>query len=235
MTVPTLRPPRNGPVQVQQRTVASWVWKLMVALTGIIWALFILIHLFGNLKIYAGADAYNHYAHWLREVGYPFIPKSGVLWVMRMLLGLTLLIHMIATLTIYIRGRRARGRVRAQPRCSTSRFMVPTGILIAIFVVVHLLDLTIGRVVASDTFNRSTPYENVFSSLSRPWMGIFYLLVMMALAGHLLHGVIAAFADLGTTTAKYRTISVGLAHIVAVVVVVGNAFIPVAIMTGLIS
>jgi len=80
-----------------------------MAVTGVVWAAFVAIHLFGNLKIFQGPEAYNHYAHWLREAFYPLMPKQSVLLAMRAVLGAALLMHVGCAAIIWRRGRQARG------------------------------------------------------------------------------------------------------------------------------
>lgn len=58
---------------------SSFVLKQTMAVTGVVFVGFVVVHLFGNLKVFAGADSFNHYAAWLREVGYPLLPKQSVL------------------------------------------------------------------------------------------------------------------------------------------------------------
>ncbi len=233
-SAPTLRPPRCGPVPAPSREMGLWVWKVAMALTGGVWALFVLIHLFGNLKVYLGAHAYDGYAHWLREVGYPLVPHQSVLWALRVVLLVCLVVHITAALVLRSKSRRARGAVKAAAAPTVSRWMTVTGILIAVFIVVHVLDLTVGAGVASDHFTQGSAYANLVASLSRPWMGIFYTLIMVLVAAHLWHGVVLAFNDLGTTSKRWRAVAKVIAGCVAVAIVLGNAVIPVVILVGLI-
>lgn len=235
MSEATLRAPRSGPAQVTQHRIPSWVWKLIMAVTGGTWALFVLIHLFGNLKIYMGPDAYNGYSAWLRTVGYPLLPHYSVLWIMRIVLVAFLVLHIVGAVTIWARKRKNMGPVGVSRKLSFSRLMLPGGILIGAFILVHVLDLTVGAVVAADSFQHGSAYENVIASLSRPWMGIFYLIVMLVVACHLWHGIQLLFNDLGATTKRWRTIGLIVAFLVAIVIVLGNAMIPVGIFGGWIS
>ena len=54
-----------------------------MAVTGVIFVLFVLVHMYGNLKMFWGPEAYDGYAHHLRVVGEPYIPREGVLWILR--------------------------------------------------------------------------------------------------------------------------------------------------------
>lgn len=206
-----------------------------MAVTGAIWALFVLIHLFGNLKIYLGAEAYDHYAEWLRMVGYPLLPQHSVLWALRIALAISLIGHISGAIILHGRAKLARGPVPAARSLAFSRLMLPSGVLIAIFIVVHVLDLTIGIGVAPKSFKAGSAYANLVASLSRPWMGAFYTVMMLLIAAHLLHGVKLAFNDLGTSTHRWRQIALIVAGLVSVIIVLGNATIPIGILGGWIS
>ena len=73
---------RRTPVWASQR-----VLKATMAITGTVMALFVVVHMVGNLKVLAGPEAFNGYAAWLRQVAYPLLPHEGLLWAMRLALG----------------------------------------------------------------------------------------------------------------------------------------------------
>ena len=85
-----------------------------MAITGTIFALFVFVHMVGNLKAFMGPGDYNAYAEFLRTVLYPLFPVGGVLWCFRIVLLVCLVWHVWAGLPIWVRGRRARGRVSRQ-------------------------------------------------------------------------------------------------------------------------
>ena len=68
-----------------------------MAITGTIMALFVMVHMVGNLKVLAGPQAFNGYAAWLRQVAYPLLPHEGLLWAMRLALGACVAAHVAAT------------------------------------------------------------------------------------------------------------------------------------------
>ncbi|MDO4242153.1 MAG: hypothetical protein Q4C85_00030 [Actinomyces sp.] len=117
--------------------------------------------------------------------------------------------------------------------------MVVTGGLILAFVVIHLLDLTIGRLVAPGGFLAPTgtgvhAYENLLASLSRPGMAVFYTLVMLTLGIHLAHGLWSVVHDLGGTGARLRRTVLVIALAVAAAVALVNGALPLLIVTGVI-
>lgn len=228
---------------VVRHRAPTWVVKVTMAATGLLWTAFALVHLWGNLKVYSGADAFNSYAAWLREVGYPLVPHSGVLWAMRVVLVVALVLHVWGVLLLWRRNRAARGPHRARTGRAglSARLMLPTGVLLLVFVLVHVLDLTVGaRPVAPAGFTHppeggSHAYANLIASLSRPWMGIGYAVAMLALAAHLLHGLVLAAHDLGVTGRRLLAATKVVAWGSAIAVVLGNALIPVLVLAGALS
>lgn len=231
-----LRPGRSGPVQAQRHAIPSWVLKLVMAVTGIIWTAFAMIHLWGNMKVWLGESAFDGYAHWLRDVGYPLVPHEFVLWALRIVLATSIIIHVVSGLTLAFRGRHARGSVRAKPAAKVSRMMVSSGIIIFCFLIVHVLDLTMGvQPIAPEAFVAGSAYANLVASLSRIPMAIFYFVTMAVIAFHILHGIKVAATDLGTTTMRWRRIFAIVALLCALALVIGNGLIPIAVLTGWIA
>jgi len=214
-----------------------------MAVTGTLWAAFIAIHLFGNLKVFQGAQAYNHYAHWLREAFYPLLPKLSVLWAMRVVLGLALLAHICAAAMIWWRGREARGPHRAKIRGARAwgAWLMPlTGILIGCFIVIHVLDLTLGLGIQSAGFaapisDESFAYENLVASFRRPAMACFYSLVMLLLAIHVAKGFTTMASDLGAMGRRWRATLALIGGLLAVAILLGNGAIPILVLTGVLS
>src|SRR4029079_12828839 len=82
--------------------------KAVMALTGLVFWGFVLGHMGGNLKLFLGAEAINHYAEFLREVGEPLMPRGTLLWVARVVLLLSLALHVHAALALTALNRKAR-------------------------------------------------------------------------------------------------------------------------------
>lgn len=234
----------SAPAPVARRTPSSFVLKQVMAVTGFVFVAFVVVHMIGNLKVYAGPDSFNAYAAWLREVGYPLIPKEGVLWAFRVTLLVALVLHVWAAITIWARGRRARGSHRRKRMpglmATSARTMLPGGAVILVFIVVHLLDLTIGAALHSSTFtppdgNKFYAYENLVASFQRPWMAIFYSVCMLIIALHVEHGWRTILQDVGVTGRRFRTFWVVLGGLLALAIILGNATIPLLVLTGVIA
>lgn len=230
---------------MQLKAPPSWALKVTMAVTGAVWAIFVLIHLYGNLKVFMGPGSFDGYAHWLREAFYPLVPKLGVLWIMRVVLGACLVLHVWAALIIYVRGRRFRGTYRAHRyhgwQAVSARLMPVTGVLILAFLVIHLLDLTVGlQPVASEAFQAPTSgasaaYGNLVASFQRPAMAIFYALIMVFLAIHVAHGAFNIAVDFGSMGARLRSIFIWVGALAAIAILLGNASIPLAVQMGWLS
>ncbi len=240
-------------IPIKRPSVATWTLKVIMAITGLLWAAFVLIHLYGNLKVFLGPDSFNSYAHWLRHAFYPLFPPGFILWVFRITLLIALVLHVWAASLLWARGRRGggkRSRVALRDRAragrgtvqSLSATLMPfTGVLILVFLIVHILDLTVGSApvatvdFAGHTDAASFAYANLIASFQRPWMAIFYTVVMLLLSLHVFHGIQTAAQDLGAMGYRLRTVMVWVAGLAAIAILLGNGFIPVAVQMGLLS
>jgi succinate dehydrogenase / fumarate reductase cytochrome b subunit len=213
---------------------ATWALKVAQALTGSVFVLFLLFHLAGNLKVFIGAEDFDHYAEWLRTLFNPLIPGSGFLWAFRAVMVICLVAHVYAGTVIWFRARRARG---AHPRKFllkrlVSRTMFWTGLIILCFIVFHLLDLTVGRGVAPAEFVAGSAYNNLVYSFSRPAVAVFYGLTMALIAFHVSHGVWSVVNDFGGTGSRLRSVVFIVGGLIAVTLAVGNLSIPIAVQAG---
>lgn len=235
MTVAVAGPPTSAPV----RRPPTFVLKQVMAITGVIFVGYVFVHMIGNLKVFFGADSFNSYAHWLREIGYPLIPHRGVLWTLRVVLVLSVVAHVWSALVLWVRGRRARGshRRRRMPRlmASGARLMLPGGLWILVFVGVHLLDLTIGALVTPAAFRSGDAYQNLVASFSRVWMAVFYSATMLFIAAHITHGWWTMLQDLGATARRFRLVWITVGVTIALAILLGNALIPVLVQLRVIA
>jgi len=218
--------------------ISSFWVKVTMAVTGIIFAAYVLVHMIGNLKVFTGAGHFDAYARWLRAVFEPLFPHEGALWLVRAVLIVSLVLHVAGALVLGARARRARGRFprRALPlRSFAARTMLATGIGLLGFVVFHVLDLTLGvQPVASAIFQAGTPYANLVASLERPGVAAFYMIAMLLLAMHLGHGLWTAAHDLGATGPRLRRLALGASGALALAITLGNVGIPIAVLLGLV-
>ena len=155
---PTGARPSAGPTRPRPSTFAC---KLTMAVTGWVFTAFVAVHMVGNLKAFAGAASYNSYSHWLRNAFYPLLPHEGLLWILRVVLAVSLVLHVGASGVLWARARRFRGphRRRSYPVWG-ARTMPWTGIILLAFVVFHLLDLTLG-IAGPVTYQAATATESL--------------------------------------------------------------------------
>jgi succinate dehydrogenase / fumarate reductase cytochrome b subunit len=217
--------------------------KYVMGATGIGLMGFVIFHMIGNLKIYAGAADLDHYAHFLQTLLYPLAPKGWVLWILRGGLITMLLLHLHAAWSLTVLNRKARPVKYQSSRDYqianfASRTMRYSGIVILAFVVWHLLDLTFGvvnTVGAEGEFVRAEVYANVVRSLDRWPVALFYVVANLLLGMHLSHGVWSIFQSLGWNNPRFNAWRTAFARGFAAIVVAGNVSFPIAVTLGIVS
>jgi succinate dehydrogenase / fumarate reductase, cytochrome b subunit len=207
--------------------------KIVMALTGLAGVGFVVGHMVGNLQMFKGAgaaDAMASYAKLLRI-------SMPALWAVRVGLLACVALHITAALQLNARNRAARPqgyqKVTSQASTFSSRTMLLGGILLLTFIVVHILDMTLG--VAHPNFTHLDPYNNLVYGFQRPLMAGFYVLAAASLAAHLVHGAWASFRTLGLQKASERPLHRSVAVAIAVVVALGFMSVPVAVVAGILK
>lgn len=224
----------------------TWALKLTMAITGLIFAGFVTVHMVGNLKIFMpfyedGSHPINAYGQWLREMAYPLFPHEGALWIFRIVLLVAIVLHIYGAAELHKRSHQSRGKFRRTNLVgglnsfSTSTMLV-TGIVLLAFIIFHILDLTMGVTpAASGAFEHGEIYANMVASFSRWPVTIFYVIAMLVLFLHLSHGIWLACSDLGITGRRWRAVFLFLAYLVPALVLIGNISIPLSIAFGWVS
>ena len=217
--------------------------KYVMALTGIALLGFVFVHMLGNLKMYLGEEDFNHYAEFLRELLVPIVPRTVVLWLLRFGLIGAVLLHIHAAYSLTVMNRHARSVKYQSPRDYqianfASRTMRWTGIIVALFVLWHLADLTWGfanNIGADGEFVRGQAYANVVNSLERVPVAILYIVANIALGIHLFHGVWSLFQSMGWNNPRFNKWRRGFATAFATIIVVGNVSFPIAVLAGIVG
>lgn len=242
-----LRPaprPRPFPLGLYQTAIGK---KWVMALTGIGLLGFVVVHMIGNLHIYEGPIQMAEYAEALRDLGGHLIPRTLLLWVMRLGLLAMFALHIHSAYTLKEISRRSNtnanwidGQQRyegGQDYIATdfaSRTMRWTGPIIGLYIIFHLADLTWGLLPWTD-YVRGDPYHNVTHSLGNWPVAILYIVANVALAIHIFHGTWSLFQSLGINSPRYNGLRQGLAAGLAGVVLVGNLSFPIMVQAGLID
>lgn len=230
------RRPAPWPVEFYRSAVGK---KWVMALTGIGLMGYVFFHMLGNLKMYLGAEEFNHYAEFLRELLVPLLPRTVTLWLLRIGLITAFVFHIHAAASLTLANRRARaagGYVSKrdyQAASAASRSMRLTGVVILLFVVFHLADLTWGTV--NPDFVRGDAYRNLVASLERPPVAAIYVLANVVLGIHLFHGAWSMFQSLGLNNPKWNSWRRAFAASFAILVAGINITFPLAVVTGVVS
>lgn len=210
-----------------------------MAVSGIVFIGFVLLHMYGNLKAFAGHDAYDTYAEHLRELGTPMLPHAGALWLIRATLVVALVVHVYCAFTLWRRAKKAR-TVQYQVKKHTgaipaSRLMRWGGVTLLLFIVWHLLNFTIGKVnVTGGPTN--DPYNLLVDSFDTWWLTVIYLVAMAMLGAHLHHGIWSATQTLGLTSSeRTRKLAKRSAFVLAVVISGGFSLVPIFVAFGVIN
>jgi succinate dehydrogenase / fumarate reductase, cytochrome b subunit len=213
--------------------------KFIMAVTGFVLFLFVVGHLAGNLQIFLGPEAINRYGHFLQS-------NPELIWPARLGLLVMVGLHIWSAAKLSLENKAARpvGYGQWQPVASSyaSRTMLLSGTIIFIFILYHLLHYTVqvqainltGRsfVDFTDPENRHDIFRMMVVGFHNPLVSGFYVLGMALLCLHLSHGVSSMFQSLGWKNEPYRPILDQAARAIALLIFVGYASIPVAILLG---
>ncbi|MEU6999482.1 succinate dehydrogenase cytochrome b subunit [Nonomuraea sp. NPDC046570] len=213
--------------------------KVVMAVTGAVMVLFLIGHMVGNLKIFIGRDSFNEYAHALRTLLEPLAPYRTLLTIVEVVLGVSVVLHIWAAISLSRRARKARPvkyvAKKSQAGGYATHIMRYGGVTILLFVIWHLLDLTFG-VVNPKGFDAS-PADRMVAGFdaSRWWVTLIYVIAVVMVGLHLRHGVWSAFQTLGLANgARYKALK-GTAALLSAVLVIGFLAPPLAITFGVIK
>jgi succinate dehydrogenase / fumarate reductase cytochrome b subunit len=233
---PRSRRPAPWPVEFYRSAVGK---KWVMAVTGILIMGYVFAHMVGNLKVYMGAEEFNHYGEFLRDLLVPLLPRTVTLWLLRigLIVAFAFHIHAAASLTLMNRRAHAEGgyvsRRDWQAANAASRSMRWTGVVILLFLIWHLADLTWGTV--NPDFVRGDVYRNFVATFERPAVSALYIVAVLALGLHLFHGSWSLFQSLGLNNPRWNSWRRSFAIGFAALVTVGNLSFPIAVLTGVVS
>jgi succinate dehydrogenase / fumarate reductase cytochrome b subunit len=212
--------------------------KYVMALTGFFLVFFALAHMLGNLTTFGGPAGLNAYAEHLRA----FPP---VLWAFRALMAGAVVLHLFFGLTLYLQNKAARPINYACKENKRTTFsaqtMVWTGLLLLVFVVIHLVQFTFHGLLPSGAIieNTAAGHFNVFAmvatSLNSGGMTAFYLASVVVLLLHILHGTASFLQSLGATNENTFTAITQGGKVAAFVIALGFVLIPLSVLFGIVK
>ena len=238
----------NAPVHPRATRRAPWPIafyrsavgkKWVMAVSGVILLLFVLGHMIGNLKLYLSKQEIDLYGEALRDMPGHLLPRTVLLWSIRVVLILAFAVHIHAAYALTRMNRRARHVGYQSPRDYVaadfaSRTMRWTGVIVLAFLAFHLADLTWGAANGSH-FLRGDPYNNLVYSFRRPVVAAFYIVANLALGIHIFHGAWSMFQSLGVNNPRYNTARRRFAQGFAAVIVLANISFPIAVQAHLVN
>lgn len=226
----------------QEHTVKPGFWsavtspigrKVLTGVTGLVWVLFVILHMVGNLGYFASTEAYNLYSDFL-------IGTGPLLYLVETLLVVTLLIHVAIGIQIYIGKRKARDHGYAEYKTAgrpsrqspSSRTMIFTGLVLLVFLIIHLRTFKFGPGV--DAGYVATVSGDQIRDLSRlvtekfqsPLYAFGYPAIMILLGFHLRHGIWSALQSIGAMNSKLTPAVYGLGTLLAIGIAVGFLVLP---------
>lgn len=209
-----------------------------MGVTGLIGIGFVVVHMIGNLQAFVGAEKLNAYGALLHG------PLGELLWALRAVLIVAVILHVLMAFQLTRRAAAARpvGYRRKEPQVATlaSRTMVVGGILLLVFIIVHIMHFTTEQIDPgkwagrTDAAGRRDVYGNVVASFRIWWVLLFYVVVMIALGLHLFHGAWSSIRTLGYAKASPHPLKRRIALAVALIVWLGFTLVPVGVAAGII-
>jgi len=207
--------------------------KIVMALTGAMMFLFVIGHLLGNLLVFAGRAQINVYAQFLHFDG-------TLLWLVRSILIVALVLHVVATVQLALRNKRARpiGYLRKEAINSSyaARTMYWSGPIVLAFIIFHLLQFTAGYIHPEATFIAGDVYYNLVTGFQVWWVSAWYVFAICLLGLHLRHGLWSMLQSVGLAhSLRKERVLKQVALIVAVLIVLGYISIPISILMGFVK
>jgi succinate dehydrogenase / fumarate reductase cytochrome b subunit len=252
---------RNGDGRLRRLLTSTIGAKIVMAVTGVVLVGFLVVHMLGNLQVYLGPDAFNHYAQSLKAM-------MPLVWLVRLTLLGALVLHVAAAVRLKRLNTLARPQAYAAPRrwrvtTPAARWMLFSGVVVLAFIVYHILHFTVGAVhaehfgfhevldVATQTWHREANAEiaeklpahlvrhDVYSMFVRsflhPAVAGAYVVAQLLLGLHLSHAVASMLHTLGLSKgAAARARNEWLGRGVAALIVIPNVFFPIAVQAGIV-
>ena len=205
--------------------------KVIMGVTGLIGIGFVILHSLGNLLVFRGAAAINSYSHFLKSTG-------ELLWTLRVVLVVAVILHVIAAVQLTVQSRAARPieytRRESQVATIASRTMRWGGVLLLVFIVLHILHFTTGTIKPAGVFSSEDVYANVIASFRIWWVALFYVLAMVFLGLHLFHGAWSSVRSIGVSPPSPQPLHRRVSLVIAILVWAAFTAVPVAVFSRIV-
>lgn len=210
-----------------------------MSVTGAIWIGYLALHMYGNLKVFGGAVAFDHYAESLRNLGEPLLGQGHALLFTRVLLAASIALHIWAAVSLKLMAVRARPQNYDTYRIVEANYATVTmrwgGGVIGAFLLYHVAHLTWGANFLQPDYVRGEPYQNLIHAFSSPLHVVLYLLALIVVGLHLYHGSESFFQTMGWSNESYARGIKALTAILALGIPIGFSLVPLSVITRLIG
>ncbi len=210
-----------------------------MAVTGLVLIGFLLMHMFGNLKIFIGKEAYDGYAEFLKmDVLYPILPHGWFIWIFRLFLVACLVVHVYCAATLWKASIHGRGtkyvRKNRKEQTLSSQLMRWGGLTLLLLLIFHLLMFTTNSVQIGWS-GEASAYEMFTGAFSNWWVVLIYAIFVCVVTMHVRHGFWSAFTTLGANVGPgARQVLNVLAYFIAALLAVGFLLPPLAVLFGMV-
>ncbi len=208
--------------------------KVVMAMTGFLWFVFLIGHMVGNWQVFQGPEPLNAYAYFLQS-------HPVLLWTARAGLTVTFILHVWSATRLTLANQKARPQAYVKKSVLqatwASRNMFITGVMVLSFLAYHLLQFTYGVTnpeISSyrDPLGHSDVYRMVVAGFQIPAISAAYFAAMILLGLHLQHGVSSMFQSVGLNRPRYNHFVNAIGPLFAIVMTAGNSAMPIAILAG---
>jgi len=235
----TVAPTKAVPVEASPKVYlkTSIGRKVLMAITGLIQFGFVVGHMIGNLQIFIGQDQLNAYAQALKDL-------PALTWSVRIIVLVSIIVHIWNAVRLYFENRASRPIryvINSTVQASlASRTMFWTGLGVLLYVVYHLLHFTF--IVTNpryehlvDAAGRHDVYSMVVLGFQNYLISAVYLIALFLVAYHLSHALFSFLQTLGLNNPRLQATLKGIVYVISVVIFIGYASMPVAVLTGFIN
>lgn len=213
--------------------------KQIMAVSGLFLAFFVVMHAYGNLKMFAGQEAYDGYAEHLRSFGEPFLPHEGLLWILRIALIGAVFLHVTSAAHLIVRSKKARASKYVVKKTLANTYAAHTmrigGTYLLLFIIFHILHFTTLHIQLGGSYENTTPYERMVMSFEHWYVWLIYFIAVACLSMHVWHGASSALQSLGWKRRNTEKIISIIATIIALALFIAFMAPPTGILVGFIQ